>query len=259
MLKFVQKEKSYLEKTFVVLKDENLDKNDSKVVLEVSFDDLNLGVNIYGQNKQESKVLQKENCKKVVKVFRALVKMIKIAKRRKIKVEPQIVVENLSAKKNNNDLMLEYMLKVKFNTPITKKLSTAVDLACDWLDNENEQFKMCDFVDNKCAKARARGFERMTGCCPANCKFMDNCPCKTKNISCKFIFCDYLEEKGFCISPLSLPIFVVNLSFFQRVASWGLFFKSQKKVNFWLRFVNFLVVFVGATAILAILKIFGVF
>ena len=229
----------------------------SDMFLEIDFDDANLGVNIYGSSKKESQRLQKENCKKVLAVFRELKKVICFAKRHSIQLGSQIVVKNLSQKKNNNDLMLEYMLQVCFETPAFKKVSKAVDLACDWLDNENNVFKMCDFVDNKCAKARARGFERMTGCCPAKCKFMDNCPCKTKNISCKFIFCDYLEERGYCISPLTLPIFVEFLSFPQRVASWGLFFKSQKKVSRILHFVKFLTYFVGATIILIVLKLSG--
>ena len=258
-MKLIQKNDSHKGKTFLVGKGLTWKDFEEGMFLEISFDELNLGVDIYGGNKQEAKEKQKVNCKKVVAVYKQVVKTVKSLKRHKKSFLPHLVVENLDNKKNNNDIMLEYMLKVRFFTPLLKKDVTAVDLACDWLDNENEQFKMCDFVDNKCAKARARGFDRMTGCCPANCKFMNNCPCKTKNISCKFIFCDYLENKGFVVSPLTLPIFVVNLSFFQRVASWGLFFKSQRSVNFWLRFVNFLTYFVGAVVVLAVLKIFGVF
>ena len=214
-----------------------------KITLEISFDSLNLGCSIYGKNKKETKIIQRKNAKIVVKVYKQITKTIKFAKFHKILLNDKIVIKNLDKKQNNNDYMLNIMLEVKYNTPIHKKLFKTIDLACDYLDKENFDNNMCDFKDNKCAKHRARGFARCTGCCPAKCKFQHDCPCTTKNISCKFILCDYLEKMGYYLSPLTLPIFIVNLTFAQRLVSFGLFFKSQNRTVRIIRFIKYLEIF----------------
>ena len=202
---------------------------EEKRKLELDFDFLSLGTKLYKSNKKETIVVQKENCKKVINVYKALCKIIRIAKRKKYDFNGTFVVKNLNAKQNNNDFLIESLLSLKYNTLPFARLNKSVLYTCDFLDKENSMHNMCDFHDNKCAKHRARGFERSTGCCPASCKFMDNCPCKTKNLSCKLIMCDYLVNMGYYFTPHTIPILKKHLTFFERVASIGMFFKSTKR------------------------------
>lgn len=215
-------------------------------MLTISFSDLNLGSNIYGSSKKETKNLQKENCKIVIKLYRRTLRVIRFLKLKRVKFDGTIYIQGLTERKNNNVIMLELMLNCKLSRLFPQRLTAAIDGACTYLDAENSEHNMCDFKENSCAKHRAMGFTRKTGCCPASCKFMQCGPCKTKNISCKLIMCDYLENKGYYFSPHSLAILKVNLTYPERLSTIGFFFKSTKKTHFliWLvRLLSILVLF----------------
>ena len=217
----------------------SINKN-SSVNFEIDFNFLNLSVKQYGNNLAETKVLQKSNTKLMISAYKKIVKLIKFCNKNNINFNNCFFVNNLTEKQNNNDVMLTYMLEIKFNTKPFKKLNRSVDYACEFLDLENSFHNMCDFKDNKCAKHRDLGFDRINGCCPAKCKHLKNCPCTTKNLSCKLIMCDYLMNKGYYFSPHNIPVLSVNLSFFERIASWGMFFKTTKQTYHFLRFIIFL-------------------
>lgn len=230
--------------------DSNLNNLPLKFVID--FTSLNLGKMLYGSSKTETKQIQKENVKQLIQVYKITTKILRFANRHfKNQFSTTLFVENLTNRKNNNHKMLEFMINTSLCTPFFKKTSTAINYACNYLDLENSEHNMCDFKDNRCSKHRARDFKTTTGCCPKTCKFMCTGPCKTKNISCKLIMCDYLEEKGFYFFPNALGILRIFLSPAERIVVWGLFFKSDKKVNFIIWFVRFL----GFLGVLAILKL----
>lgn len=228
----------------------------SEVCLELDFDYANLGQLLYVGSLQKTKVVQRFNTKLLMDVYKKLVSVVKFCNKNKIKFKQTIYVSNLNQKQNNNLLMLSYMLDVRFNKNIFQKLNASVLYACDFLDKENADHNMCDFKDNKCAKHRAKNFERTTGCCPSTCKHQANCPCKTKNLSCKLIMCDYLMEQGYYFSPHNLPVLRLTLNYLERLASWGMFFKTTKQTFRFLRFIRFLEVFTLIIFVLLLLPLF---
>ena len=209
--------------------------------ISIDFDVLNLNAKLYLNNKKETIQLQKDNCKKIISTYKNLIKIIRFVKRKNPAFNNVFFVPNLHEKKNNNDIMLKGMLDIKFNTRIFNKLNTSILVACDFLDKENAMYNMCDFKDNKCAKHRAKNFTRSTGCCPSSCKFMDNCPCKTKNLSCKLIMCDYLVNQGYYFTPHTLAVLKTNMLYLERVSALGMFFKSTKSTFRFIWIVRFLI------------------
>ncbi len=216
---------------------------------------LNIDQKIYGENKKGTIKIQKENSKKVVSVYKSLCKIIGALRPKKYGFSGTFYVKDLDKKQNNNDYLVLSLLNLKYNTFIFSRLSKSIIYACEYLDRENALHNMCDFHDNKCAKHRARGFERSTGCCPSSCKFMDNCPCKTKNLSCKLIMCDYLIEQGYYFTPHTIPILTRHMTFIERVTATGMFFKSTKRTFWFMRIVRFLLclaIFIAGYSIISL-------
>lgn len=217
---------------------------------EIDENALNLSVCLYGKTKQESIEIQKQNCKKILELYKNCVKLIKLAKREKIEFDGVFYVKNLDKKKNNNDYMLVSMLDVKFNVGFFGKLSASYTYAATYLDKENSLNKMCDFRDNKCTKYRDLNKERTTGCCSkVICKYTCNAPCPTWNLACKIIMCDYLiEKKGYYFTPHTIPIMRKNFSFLERCFSIGQLCRTKKKALFelWLMRGFGLLVFAAA-------------
>lgn len=212
-------------------------------LFEIEYNCLNLGTKLYGNNKEETKKIQSANCKTMIKIYRKIAKIIKISKRHKINFNNTFYIKNLTEKKNNNDFQLKLMLDLRFNNNVFTRYTKSILYACKYLDNELKTENMCDFRDNKCIKHRYRNFDRNTGCCPSNCKFLDCKGCKTQNLSCKLILCDYLIEKGFYFSPTTLPILAIQMNYIERIFTWGMFFKSTKKTYGFMRLVRVLEIF----------------
>ena len=181
----------------------------------------------------------------MLKLYKTISKIVKIARNKKYNFSGKFFVKNLDNKKNNNDYLLVSLLNLKFNTFFLSRLSKSVLYTCEFLDRENALHNMCDFHDNKCAKHRARGFERSTGCCPSSCKFMDNCPCKTKNLSCKLIMCDYLVDMGYYFTPHTIPTLRLHMNPLERLTSIGMFFKSTKKTYLFMWTVRILEILIS--------------
>lgn len=220
----------------------------------ISASALNLSAPLYGSNKKQSKQLQKDNSKKIIKVFNKAIKVVKTKKKMDPNFDGTIYFELPQNKQNNNEKILEYMLNVALLPPL-KRLGGAVDYACTYLDNENATHNMCDFKNNRCAKHRARGFCRDTGCCPSTCKFSGCGPCKTQNLSCKIIMCDHLENQGYYFSVHHLPILRHYLTYVERLAALGLFFKSKKQTHQILWLVRILTIIGLSACILAIIAL----
>jgi len=204
-------------------------KENSNVSLLISSEMLNLQTKLYGSNKQETKQIQKENCKQIINVYKRVVKSIKIIKKYNKNFNGILFTENLLNKKNNNDFMLCAMLEIKFNVKPFKKMKYAMLKACDYIDLENKINNMCDFKDNKCIKHREKNIDKNTGCCISTCKFAGQGKCPVKCLSCKLFMCKYLTELGYCFFPHYIPILKLNMSVFERWASLGYLFRSEKE------------------------------
>lgn len=224
--------------------------------IELGFDFLNLGTKLYGNGKKESIAIQKDNCKKVLNAFNIIARVARLVKNKKYNFNNKFFVHNLSEKKNNNDYLIVALLELKFKTFFLNRLAKSVLYTCKYLDRENALHNMCDFHDNRCAKHRARGFERSTGCCPASCKFQDHCPCKTKNLSCKLIMCDYLVDIGYYFTPHTIPILVRHMNPLERLASIGMFFKSTKRTYLFMWIVRLLIILFALLAGWTLISLF---
>lgn len=199
-------------------------------VLLIDEGALNLRLKLYGNNKKESIEIQKENCKKMIKLYGVCKKLVRIIKHKKIEFDGVFYVKNLSEKKNNNDFMLSAMLDTYFNANPFKRLEKATIYASDYIDKENSLNNMCDFKDNLCVSHRELGKKGKTGCCPSFCKFTKQGVCSVRNLSCKIFMCNYLENKGYYFTPNTIPILKLHMSPFERFNCFGLLFKPEKKV-----------------------------
>ena len=207
--------------------------------VELDFFALNLDKKLYGSTKQESVLIQKQNCKKVLKLYALMKRFVKILK--KTDFDGTLYVKNLKSKKNNNDYMLMSLLNIGQAKP-TQKFKLAYEAACDFLDMENNLNAMCDFKDNRCAKHRAVGTDKNTGCCASFCTLREpGKVCPHKNLSCKIFMCDYLiEQKGFYFTPNTIPVLRRHFTFFERLACFGLLCQTEKKSLIKLRGVRVL-------------------
>lgn len=221
----------------------------------IDSDALNIEVKLYGKDKKESLLIQKANQKQILKLYKLCVKAVKILKNAGYKKLGEFYVLNLETKKNNNDFMLAGMLDVRFNVNVFKRIYASVGIACDYLDKENELNKMCDFRDNHCTKHRDKGIDKVTGCCPSFCKIrQDGKPCPIKNLSCKIFMCDYLiNEKGYYFTANTIPILKQHLTIFERLACFGILFKSQKSTSKRLWGIRFLTAALYVAVMIAVL------
>ncbi|MBQ8424849.1 MAG: hypothetical protein IJX17_02365 [Clostridia bacterium] len=209
----------------VVLKNNYSINKFEKINLKLDFEVLGLGKKLYGKSKEESKMIQKSNCKMILKLNKTCEKLIKFLIKNNIDFGNKIYIQNLKEKKNNNDFLIYSLLNLKFNK-YKDKMAQIITFSCDYLNAENTINNMCDFRDNKCVSCRDRNIDRVIGCCQKNCKFAHTGVCNVKNISCKLYMCDYIENKGYYFSPYYLPITKKYFSLTQRFVSTCLLFKS---------------------------------
>jgi len=222
----ISKSKDLLKKLKEFINDKN------NINLKLSFNTLCLGTKLYGNSKEESKIIQKNNCKDILKLNSICEKVVKLLIKSKVDFNGKIFVENLEGKKNNNDFLIQSLLNLKFNK-YKSKMEQIITFSSDYLSKENNLNNMCDFKDNKCVSCRERNIDRVIGCCQKNCKYTHTGICNVKNISCKLYMCDYVENRGYYFSPYYLPITKKYFSLTQRFFSTCLLFKSlefQSKV-----------------------------
>ncbi|MBQ8452021.1 MAG: hypothetical protein IJ538_04545 [Clostridia bacterium] len=197
-------------------------------VLKVEIDSklLNLNQKLYGSTKKESVLIQKDNLKKMMKLFHFCKKFVSLTKRKKIDFSGEFYVENLSNKKNNNDFMISSMLEIQFNTKRSNRFKRAYEVACDYLDRENELNNMCNFIDGKCEKYRNLNLGK-NSCCASRCKYFTNERCMEKSLACKIFMCSDAENRGFFFDVNSIPVLKREFGFPERFLSAGLLFNGE--------------------------------
>lgn len=225
------------------------------IKLELDFDALNLGTKLYGDAKIETKNIQKNNCKQLLYFFKICKKAIKFLGYKNF--DGILYVRNLKQKKNNNDFIICAMLDVSKAKP-HQKLRLSYEYACIFLDLENSLNNMCDFVDNRCAKHRAKGIEKTTGCCASFCKLrVPGTICPHKNLSCKIFMCDYLiNEKGFYFTPHTIPVLKQHMSIFERAICFGLLCRTERKSLSYLHMVRGFSIFFAIIVLMLVIIAF---
>lgn len=210
----------------------------------IDFNDLNLGTKLYGNSKEASSILQSQNCKIVLKIYKVIKKSfslaMKLSKKFNLKVSETIYIKNLDKKRNNNDFLISSMLDIDFNKG--NRYEKIISHAADFLALENNIHNMCDFRDNKCLSCRERNIDRVIGCCQKNCKFTHTGTCTVKNIACKLYMCDYIENKGYYFSPYFHPILKRYFNIIQRFACTAVLFRSletQVKIIKWTKYLTY--------------------
>ena len=205
-------------------------KDDYKY-FSINAEDIALDVCLYGRSKKESINIQKQNAKKLSKIFKFCAKAVKILKNHKNFVGI-FFVHGLSKKKNNNDLLICAMLDLKFNVSPVKRISAAIGYASDFLDKENELNNMCDFKDNLCVCHRDKKKTGISGCCPSFCKHTKAGVCNQKCLACKIFMCDYLiNTKGYYFTAHTIPVLTKHLTYLERFLCFGLLFKTHKQTT----------------------------
>ena len=89
--------------------------NNKRIALLLGFDELNLNQKLYGNSKKESSKIQKCNTKILLRLFSKIKKSIKFLIKNNIDFNSEIYIENLSSKKNNNDILLAGFLDIEFD------------------------------------------------------------------------------------------------------------------------------------------------
>ncbi len=106
-----------------------------------------------------------------------------------------------------------------------EKYSLLYDYACDYLDNEFMEKRLCDFKDDMCIRnrCRTRGV-KVSSCCERTktgviCENFDNVNkcCKIKSIGCKLFCCYFLRKKGIRYRINSIPYLKYFLSIRQKL------------------------------------------
>ena len=208
----------------------------------ISFDTLNLGTKLYGNNMGETKNLQKANYKQMMRLYRVCKRVVRLLKRKKPDFDGTFYVSGLASKKNNNDVMLASMLELKFNVPMFKKTEYVIKYTSDYIDRENSLNQMCgDFKDNKCRKQQEKHLDKSNGCCVNPCKYrQDGKPCPVKCLSCKLFMYSFLEQQGYKFYINYLPLLRIYLSFFERFVLLGCLFRSERQTRHYLLFIRFI-------------------
>lgn len=235
-MKFEILEKKKSQKCFEISTDKKCLMNlkaqkDNYEYFSINSKDFALDVCLYGQNKKETIEIQKQNAKKITKIFKVCAKAVKILKKHKT-FDGCFYVEDLSNKKNNNELLLCAMLDLKFNVSPVKRISAAIGYASDFIDKENEINNMCDFKDNLCVCHRDNKKKGISGCCPSFCKYTKAGVCNQKCLACKIFMCDYLiNTKGYYFTAHTIPVLTKHLTFIERFFCFGLLFKTHKQTT----------------------------
>ena len=126
-----------------------------------------------------------------------------------------------------------------------EKYNLLYDYACDYLDNEFIEKKLCAFKDDMCIRnrCRTRGV-KVSSCCERNksrviCKNFDNVNkcCRIKSIGCKLFTCHYLKKQGIRYRVNSIPYLRYFLSARQKaICINSIFIDKDETIDKFMKF-----------------------
>lgn len=207
--------------------------NNQKIFLSPEFARCN--ISNFGKSLIETKKIQKNNCKRVLKVYKILVKIIQYFTRKNILFDGKFYITSKDFH-NSNLMALVSLLNLKFNTPFKERLERKLDYSCDYLDNEIKLNNICDFKNGKCRKY-AEEIGVKASCCKANCPY--GIPCKVKNISCKLFLCGTAKGLGYIFYAKYIPILKTFTFVELAMCENSLFIplKKEVKIIIWARII----------------------
>jgi len=140
----------------------------------------------------------------LLKIYKKLIKMYKMANKNKLKVIDILIkisageVIDYSFIQELDSLLTAYLL------PYEKRLDYIYNYLCDCLDLRFAQSNCCDFVNDRCVSRReleCKGCKNpvVYGCCYTKnrvCPYLIEHHCSIKCVSCKLFTCRYLEKRG---------------------------------------------------------------
>ena len=112
------------------------------------------------------------------------------------------------------------------------------DQICKKLNQEID-FSICKFINNKCIVQRNNNSINCNGCC-LTCKYLKNNHCTTQNISCKLLYCPTMKKQNRVIKMKDISLFKF-FSFRQRLILKFDFFESREEVLKDLKYHSFLI------------------
>lgn len=88
----------------------------------------------------------------------------------------------------------EVLVNAVLMTNRKERIQYIYDSACDKIDEYNEKHNIiCEFKDGRCQAKGGNG--RLNGCC-YHCRLQSETGCPTRNLTCKFYYCDMLKAKN---------------------------------------------------------------
>ena len=108
---------------------------------------------------------------------------------KKIKLYKSIFYYNTNFIVNNNinDKTVDIIINALNIKKRKKRIEYIYYSCCDYLDNNIDYKKICNFKNNKCFVQRKNNSNHCGGCC-IGCPLL-NKGCLTKNLSCKLLYC----------------------------------------------------------------------
>ncbi|MBQ7104316.1 MAG: hypothetical protein IJN90_00480 [Bacilli bacterium] len=198
-------------KDIIILIDNNLlriDNLDEVKRLDNYMNNYSENIDFFNRNKFKKRYsLIKDRV--LLSLYKEIIKVYDYCKKYHIKVK-DIYLINYDKNLNNNNMIKELdSLVSAYLLDYEDRINYIYDYMCNYLDNEFNEFNLCDFVDNKCVSRRdleCSGCKNpvVYGCCYTKgrvCPNLINSRCTIKSLPCKFFTCRYLEKKGIKYRP----------------------------------------------------------
>ncbi len=197
-----------------------IDNLEQVKVLNYYLDNYQKNINFFKKNKFKKNYSRIKN-NLLISLYKKIVKIYNYALKNNIRVK-DILVINYDKNVNNNNILkeLDAILSAYFLDG-DERVYFIYNYMCDYLDQEFNDFNICDFQNNRCVSRRDLECKNcknplVYGCCFTKgrvCPNLVNNHCCTKNLSCKFFTCRYLERRGIKYRPWDYPIMTL---FFNR-------------------------------------------
>lgn len=157
-----------------------------------------------------------------------------------------VAIINTSDTENENIKSIIVSIKAMFIDNKNERYEYLYNEACKYLDRKFEKNNYCDFKDDICIAKRNCNSQRLKmGCCYHAyknnifgkwkfCEHLGSKGCKTQNLACKLMTCDYIKVK-FKLKDITyidcffniIQKLILRFSFYQTKE------KIMKKIKFW--------------------------
>lgn len=205
--------------------------------LDLKLDNFKENVHFFRKNKFKKNYSNIKD-KLIRSIYKRILTIYRYAAKHGIVVK-DIYVVNYD-KSINNNYMIRELDKILTAQMLSyeDRINFIYDYMCDYLDQEFNEFNICDFKENKCSSRRELECHRcknpvIYGCCYTKgrvCSNLINNRCTIKSLSCKFFTCRYLERRGIKYRPWNYLIIRLFLNYRQMMIIDGALYTSKEIV-----------------------------